>query len=133
MQGVHASSKISTENIGTHIHTVLPIPPSGARTHEHTHRHRHTHTHTHTHDSLEEVGVEQVQHGSAVLATIEGHAHLLEPIPLVGLLDGGESVCDSGAERGREEGGHPWGEPPQQPLNLPLRLLPVEEENTESG
>ena len=69
-------------------------------------------------DSQEEVGVKKVQHDRAVLPSIEGHADLLELVPLVCEFEYGESVADLGAEGGREERGHPRRHPYQEPPYL---------------
>ena len=45
-----------------------------------------------------EVGVEEIQHGSAVLASVEGHTHFVKFIRAIRLIEGGQCVKDLGAE-----------------------------------
>ena len=42
--------------------------------------------------------MEEVEHGSAVLAAIEGHTHLTKGVSLVRLFEGGQCVLNLGAE-----------------------------------
>ena len=55
---------------------------------------------------LSEVGVKEMQHGSAVLATIESNTHIIKPVPMVCLLHCGERVLYLATHRGRKEGSY---------------------------
>ena len=47
--------------------------------------------------------MEEIQHSSAVLATIECHTHLIEAVLAVGCLHYGERMVYLGTQRARKE------------------------------
>lgn len=68
--------------------------------------------------------MKKIQHGRAVLPTVEGHTHLIEPVPLVGLLHDRESVAEFGTERRRQESGSSWWKSVQEPVYIiPIRTV----------